>query len=235
VNISPTIDSPKPKPFTWSYSALKNYETCPRRYHECNVKKAWPEESIELDRGQRLHKAMYARVGKNTPLPIEFAYMEEVAVLLTNTSDPYFCELKLAVDENMRMVPYFGKRVWCRGLIDYCLLSPLGDSGRLIATIADYKTGKPKNDETQLALNACLAFAYDQNIAGVNTSYVWTEYEDTSHATYMRRDAKDIWEHVKPRVAKLETATIAGEFPPTKNSLCREYCPVLSCEFNGKR
>ena len=28
------LDKAKPFTFTWSYSKLKNYETCPRRYYE---------------------------------------------------------------------------------------------------------------------------------------------------------------------------------------------------------
>ena len=237
MNVAPTINSRKP--FAWSYSALKEYEICPRRYYECRVTKAWGQDKTpELDRGDALHLAMKHRVMKGTPLPMEFSYMETWAKGLTATSDPIYCEMKLSVDKDMKLTPYFDKRTWLRGVIDYAQISPLPTDGRIsmkVATVVDYKTGRPKEDDTQLALNACLMFAHADDVVGINTSFLWTEYNDTSRTAFMRRDAKGIWNDIKPRVAVLEQAVAAGEFPPTKNKLCREWCPVLSCEYNGKR
>jgi hypothetical protein len=239
MNITPTINSSKP--FAWSYSKLKNFDSCPRRYYEVDVIKAWPQpKTPDLERGDALHAAMAKRVKLGTALPMEFSYMEPWAEKLTKVISPaqaIAVELKLAATKDMKPTSYFAKNVWLRGVIDYIQLSPLHSNGdyKQLASIIDYKTGKPREDETQLALNACLVFAHYPDVVGASTSFLWTEYNDTMHVTFKRKDAKDIWENVKPRVAKLEQATIEGEFPPTKNYLCREYCPVLSCEFNGKR
>ena len=232
MNVRPTIDSRKP--FAWSYSALKEYEICPLRYYECRVTKAWGQEKTpELERGDALHLAMKHRVMKGTPLPMEFSYMESWAKGLVATSDPIHCEMKLSVDKNMELTPYFDKRTWLRGVIDYAQINSV-DVG-LIATVVDYKTGRPKEDDTQLALNACLMFASEPRLVGISTTFLWTEYNDTSHVSFQRKDARGIWNDIKPRVAILEAAVAAGEFPATKNKLCREWCPVLSCEHNGKR
>jgi hypothetical protein len=50
----------EPKQFAWSYSRLKAFEDCPRRYHETQVKKdAWPEAKSEiLEYGDAVHSAM---------------------------------------------------------------------------------------------------------------------------------------------------------------------------------
>ena len=237
MNVVPTINSPKP--FTWSYSKLKNFDACPRRYHEVDVLKAWPQpKTPDLERGDALHAAMALRVKRGKMLPMEFSYMEPWADKLTKVVDPaqtIAVELKLAVTKDMKATSYFAKDVWLRGVIDYIQLSPLHLNDQWLASIIDYKTGKPREDETQLALNACLTFAHYPAVVGASTTFLWTEYNDTMHLTYKRKEAGEIWEHVKPRVARLEQATIDDNFPPIKNYLCREYCPVLSCEHNGKR
>ena len=152
-----------------------------------------------------------------------------------NDTDLTACELKLAVTKDMEPTAYFAKNVWLRGIVDYIQLSKLPMDTLTVANLVDYKTGKPKEDDTQLALSACLAFAHYPSVIGINAAFLWTEYNDTSHAAFMRKDAKDIWENVKPRIDKLEQATIADDFPAIKNPLCREWCPVLSCEHNGRR
>lgn len=233
MNVVPTINSPKP--FTWSYSALKEYEICPLRYYECRVTKAWGQEkTAELERGDNLHLAMKHRVLKGTPLPLEFAYMEDWAAKLTAADEARYCEMKLAATIDMKQAPYFGRGVWLRGIVDYMAVSDLSNN-MLIANIVDYKTGKPKDDDTQLELNACLTFAHEPKLVGVTATFLWTEYGDTSHTTVLKGHAKGIWDGIKPRVDKLQQAVIAGEFPAVKNRLCREWCPVLSCEHNGKR
>jgi hypothetical protein len=225
-------------PFSWSYSKLKNFETCARRYHEVDVKKAWPQpKTPELERGDALHLAMKKRVADNVELPAEFTYMEPWATRLTHNKDQahIMCELKWAL--NIKLVPtgWFAKDAWVRGVIDYIQYYPSPIPSTELAMIVDYKTGKPKEDDTQLGLNACLAFAHSPQLVGINAVYLWTEYNDTTHMTFSRKNAREIWSNVKPRVARLEAATIANNFPATKNRLCREHCPVLSCEHNGKR
>jgi hypothetical protein len=231
VNVAPTINSPKP--FTWSYSKLKNYESCPRRYYEVDVTKAWAQDdSEELRRGNALHLAMKNRVKKGTELPVEFAYMEPWAVKLA-IGDNVYCEMKLALTRDMKMTGWSARDVYYRGIIDYLHVGSINDL--IIGSLVDYKTGKPKEDDTQLGLSAALVFAHNPKIVGISATFLWTEYDDTSHASFKRSHIKETWDAVKPRVAKLEQATKDGEFPAIKNFLCREWCPVLSCEHNGKR
>ena len=108
------------------------------------------------------------------------------------------------------------------------------DTSRYIANIVDYKTGRPKDDDTQLAINAGLIFASYPQVVGVNTIFVWTEYDDTMHSYYTHNSIKQVWDNIRPRVEKLKAATLAQQFPPIKGKLCRQWCPVTTCEFNGK-
>ena len=229
-----------PRGFAWSYSKLKNYETCARRYEQIDLLKIYSEskggkKSPELQRGDDLHIAMHRRVQDNVPLPPEFSYMERWAEKFTRKMHPnqsIHCELKLAVDRQGHPVGYFDKNVWLRGLVDYVRILPIRDKS--IAHIVDYKTGRPKDDYTQLLLNSWLIFCYYKDVMAVRTDFLWTEYNDTSHENFTRADMKQAILGITPRVNALETAQKTNEFPPNPCGLCKEYCPVVSCEFHGR-
>ena len=231
---------PRNKSFSWSYSRLKNFETCPRRYEAVELKKTVePERSIQLDRGDALHAAMYSRVTSGEKLPAQFLYMEKWGERFTRALHPLQiiqCELKLSTDKDGNSTGYFDKTTWLRGLIDYFRLLP-GKHGEDYGHIVDYKTGKPPKiwDGTQLLINAYLIFMHFKNMKKVRVDYLWTEYDDTTHETFTREDTPAAFAAILPRVTAMEEAHATDVFPPKPCGLCFEYCPVSSCEHYGKR
>jgi hypothetical protein len=229
------------KPFAWSWSKVKNFETCPKRYEEVDVKKAHGEQrSVELDRGDDLHEAMRRRVQADAKLPPQFGYMERWAEKLTRTLHPYQiiqCELKLSADKSMKPTGYFDKDTWVRVRLDYFRLIPSDNPDIDYGHIVDYKTGKPPKiwDGTQLMVNARLAFAHYKTLQKVRVDYLWTEYNDTTYDTFSRAQAAEGFDSLLPRVTALEQAHKTGVFPARPCGLCMEYCPVTSCEHWGKR
>lgn len=218
--------------FAWSYSKLKNFESCPRKYKSVDVDKLHVESTQELTRGEQLHEAMYERVAHGTKLPPQFSYMERWARKLTTTIDPaeeIHCELKLALDANHNPSAFMGKTVWCRSRIDYLKIVPRQ------AHIVDYKTGRPRQDDTQLALSAAMVFCHYPEINQIRTEFIWTEYSDTDHRIFDRKELPNIWLELLPRVSKLKEAHDHDQYPATPNGLCYKYCPVSSCTHWGKR
>lgn len=232
------VDTTPTKPeFSFSYSRLRDFETCPRRYYTVNVLKTVKETSVELERGNRLHDAMKQRVQNDKELPMEFAYMERWAQSLTDIIHPLQiinCELQLAVDRNLKPVGYWEKSAFCRTKIDYLLLIPGKKPGTFICRIVDYKTGKPKDDDTQLILNALCVLAHYKDVIGIKSEFLYTEHGDVRGFTYLRSSMQELWQDILPRVAELETAHANDNWPAKPCGLCREYCPVVSCEFYGK-
>ena len=58
----------KPKPFAWSYSRLKNFESCPKRHWHLDIQKDIKEEEGEaLLWGNVVHKALADRVQFREP------------------------------------------------------------------------------------------------------------------------------------------------------------------------
>ena len=229
----------KSKSFAWSFSKLKNFETCPRRYQAIDLEKIVKEKPSEaLERGDELHEAMRKRVQGDEPLPPHLIYMERWAEKLTRDLHPYQItqtELKLSIDKEGQPTGYFDRNTWLRVKIDYLRILPSerGDAGHLV----DYKTGKmPKFwDGTQLMLNAHTVFASYKNLKTLRVEYLWTEYNDTTHEKYVRGQTDGEMEELMPRVGALEMATLTNDFPPKPCGLCENYCPVASCEHNGKR
>ena len=239
MNIAPPPQQVKPRGFSWSWSKLKNYETCPHRYAEVDLRKSTEEvKSQELARGDALHGAMYSRVASGKKLPPEFGYMEKWATRLTNEISPLQiiqCELKLAVDKDGTPVGFFEKGVWLRGKIDYLRIIPSNVKGKFLGHIVDYKTGKPKDEWTQLMLSAYMVFCHYKDVDKVRTEFLWTEYNDTSHEDFKRSDMPQAISTLLPRVIAMESAHKSNVFEPKPGGLCYEYCPVSSCEFHGKR
>src|SRR5215471_18142865 len=67
-----TID--RPRPFAWSYSALNNFETCPKKFYEVQVAKNVKEPKGEaLNWGDAVHAAMAKAVIHRSPLPPEMS------------------------------------------------------------------------------------------------------------------------------------------------------------------
>jgi hypothetical protein len=218
--------------FAWSYSRLKNFESCPLKYKTVDIDKLQVESSQELDRGEQLHAAMYERVAKGTKLPPQFGYMERWALKLTAEVHPAqetYCELKLAIDGDYRPTEFMGRKVWCRARIDYLKVIP----GQ--AHVVDYKTGRPRQDDTQLALCAAMVMHHYPEVDQVRTDYIWTEYGDIDHKSFHRDELADIWSELLPRVWKLQEAHDHEDFPAVPCGLCAKYCPVNTCEYWGKR
>ncbi len=219
------------KPFAWSFSRLKNFENCPRKMNEVDLKKAWKEgESEALTWGDEVHKAWAARLGpKRVPLPPTLRRYEEYAAVAEKyaVNGTMKTELSLAMDRNFQACGYFDQAAWFRCKVD--LLIRVGNLG--IAW--DWKTGKVLHDSVQLGLNAAAVFANFPEVTQCVTSYIWLGNDATSNDTWTPESMPGLWNAVLPRVRAFERAYLSGDFDPLPSGLCKRYCPVESCEYHG--
>lgn len=226
------VRDPKPtKPFSWSYSALKNFETCERRHYEIDRAKRWKEDSSDaLLWGNSFHEAMAARIGpKKKPLPITMAKYEEFALVAEKygAAGEIHVENKIAFDRAFRATEYFDNSTWFRGVID--LIIRIGD----LAIMWDWKTGKVLDDPQQLGLFATCVFSRYPEIQRCQTSYIWIGNDATSDALFTRADLPRIWADIMPRVKRMEEAYYSVSYSANPSGLCKKYCPVASCEYYG--
>lgn len=220
----------KPGFFSWSYSTLKNFETCPRRYYHYNVAKDVIEpQSDELTSGFSLHKAFEARIKDGTPLPVGYAQYEPMLDAFVDAPGDTYAEQKLALTSEFKPIPFFGgPSVWFRTIIDAAKIN--GDT----ALVIDWKTGKPKEDTTQLQLISATMMLHDPRLQRVTAALAFITNNHWEREVFTRESIPEIWGEVLPRVEKVKQARQNGDYPPKPGPLCRRWCAVTTCEYRGR-
>lgn len=221
----------KARQTAWSYSRLDGFETCPKKFWHLNVRKDVPFEETEAMRyGKLVHKALEHRVGKNKPLPLNMRYLEKYAAALSGATGEKLTEQQLAIDASFEPCDWFSKETWCRAIVDLAIVN--GPK----AVIFDYKTGKIKDDFTQLRLAAVLLMLHMPEIQKVDLAYLWTKEKKITRyeSTLTRDDIKNVVLELMPRIKKYERAHRTESFPARPGFLCKKYCPVVACPHHGE-
>ncbi len=216
----------RPKQFAWSYSKLKNFETCPKRYYEIDVTKHVKEAPSEsLTWGDEVHKKAASRIKDGIPLPKTMEFIEPwiQRILANSESSKILVEQQYAITKDFAPTEWFGKDVWFRSIADVLKIN--GD----VALAVDWKTGKILEDSVQLALCAGCIFVHYPSVNAVRTKFIWLKEDAESKQDFKRSDMPAIWRSILPRIVSLEEATNTTTFPAKPGGLCRKYCPVSSC------
>ena len=221
------------RPFSWSFSALSSWETCPFRHMKTRVEKTVTEPQTEaLAWGSRVHTALEDYVKKRTPLPEGMEpYQPMIEKIVEAGSKPgrvMEAEQKLCLNKDLRPTEYFAKDAYLRVITDL----NIENSGKLL--IIDYKTGKPNPNSEQLQLSAAAMMQTRPWVTEVKNTFLWLQDGSTTQEVYTREDLSGIWENFLPRATKMEAAIAAGNAPKRPSGLCRNHCPVHSCDFNGQ-
>lgn len=215
----------------WSYSALTSYEMCPKRYWHLNVQKDVREAKSEhQDWGTSVHSAMEKRIKSGTPLPLGMKQWEPLVTPLVNLPGETVVEQKLALDVDFQPSAWFGPAVWVRCVIDAAFIR------NKHAMLIDWKTGKRKSDDDQLALMAGVVFAQLPDIETVDSAFCWLQEKPINafdRTTFQRSDVPAIWERFLRRYNAFADAHKTVNFPPKPSGICKRFCPVKSCPYNG--
>jgi hypothetical protein len=220
------------KTVTWSHSSLKDYEGCPRRYHEVKVLKNYPFKDTDATLyGKELHTAAELYIKEGTPLPPQFAFLQGTLDALMAKPGRKLCEHQMGVTKDLKPCKFMDKEVWVRGIADLLII----DDENLTARVVDYKSGNNKYpDREQLKLMALMVFAHFPHIRRVSGALLFVVKEDIAKASFMVGEAEEHWWDYRERVARIEQAHETGVWNPKPTPLCG-WCPVSSCEHNRKR
>lgn len=216
------------KKFAWSYSRLKAFEVCPKKYFHTMVAKDFVEpEDENLRYGNKVHKALELRVAKGKKLPIDLSHLEPVAAKFAAAPGEKLVEQKLAITKDFQPTGWFDPDVWFRAIIDLAIVNPPK------AVVVDYKTGKMSNDFIQLNLATAVFFLHEPEADEAKVMFYWTKHKKPTSSTLHREDIPTVWNEALPRVKKLEAAHAKTDFPARPSGLCRRYCPVKTCPYFG--
>lgn len=210
-------------PFAWSFTTLKNFESCPFKFYSVKVAKRWVETyGDQQSWGNIVHDAFQKRINAGSPLPPEVRYLEPVASKIAALPGEKYPEFKFAVDDAFQPTKWSG--AWSRGAADLWIVN--GPTGALL----DYKTGKRRPDE-QLNLYAGYAFAHWPDVTKIHTNFVWLKDKKIDKDVIEREQIGPVWQAFTQRVHTLEEAYAKDKWPKRPSGLCRGWCPVKDCEF----
>ena len=215
-----------------SYSAIKDFEGCPKRYHEVRILKRFKSSNTEaMLYGTAVHKAFEDYIKLKTPLPPQFAQFQPFIEPLAAMEGDIWCEEKLGIRNDFSPCGFFDKDVWFRGIPDYLAINH--DKG--IARVADYKTGKSSRyaDSAQLELMAAMVMSHHPNVNTVKGALLFVVVGDVIKSEYTRKQLPEILSKWAGRASAIEAAVVHGVWNPKSSALCK-FCPVTTCEnHNG--
>lgn len=218
---------------TWSYSSLKTFEQCAKKYYHLKVLKDVKDEGSEATiYGNEAHKAAEDYVSAGTPLPARFSYMQKTLDALLAIPGEKYCELKLGVelsDTGYLPCEFFGEEVWWRGIADLLIIN--GDTGYLV----DYKTSKNAKyaDTKQLDILAAAVFTRFPELRKLKSALAFVvsnEFVKKEHTSDLR---KSYFATFTPELDRLSVAEDTGVWNANSGPLCK-FCPVTTCEHNRR-
>jgi hypothetical protein len=216
-----------------SYSSLKLFEQCPRKYYHLRVVKDVTEPVSEaMSYGTNMHKAAEDYVQEGIPLPAHFSYVKSTLDNLMQFEGERLCEYKLGLTEKLEPCGFNDKDVWFRGIIDLAILNYNTGEARII----DYKTGKSAKyaDTGQLELMALGLFKHFPVITSIKAGLLFVACNAFIKDKYDISMEPKLWQKWLRHYTRVETAYATDVWNPNPSGLCRRHCSVLSCSHNGR-
>mgnify|MGYP000005566163 FL=1 len=199
----------------YSYTALKDFAHCPRKYHRVRITKTHKVETTEAtEYGSAVHKALENYARDQTPLPYSLQQYQPYADALDVARATY-----TLIPEQTIGLTHDGQAVfgtdradmwWARdikiaGICDLLLLS----CDRTTGKIADYKTGGDKYpDIEQLDLMAFLAMRAYPTLETLEAKLLYVKTGTCfppAPKVYRREDLPEIDARFSAKIAEVET------------------------------
>lgn len=213
----------------YSFSALKSFQTCPKKHWHTKIQKDFPETGGEaLLEGKRIHKALEKRVMYGQNLPPDLRHLDALCQKFMDAPGEKQAEVKLAINHDYQPVAFFAKDVFFRAVLDLAITN--GGS----AVLVDWKTGNRIDDDfTQLRIGAAMLMQSMPEITSAKLAFIYTSAGQVLPDSFEREDIPAAWNAVLPTVEAMEQAAATSDYPAIQGGLCKRYCPVHTCIHNG--
>ena len=217
----------------WSFSGIKAFEQCAKKFYHLKVAKDYQEAPTDATNyGTEFHEAaeLYIRDGK--PLQPYFNYAKSALDNLKNLPGEKFCEYEMGVTENLEPCGFNDPNVWYRGIADLIIV----DREKGEARVLDYKTGKSAKyaDKSQLELMALCIFKHFPEVKKVKGGLLFVVCKEFIKESYTIDDEPKLWKKWIDKHGKLKLAHANNVWNPNPSGLCFRHCVVDSCPHNGR-
>jgi RecB family exonuclease len=221
---------------TWSFSSIKTFEQCPKKYYHTKIAKDYKEDfnTDSILYGNQFHEAAEEYVGgKVETLDPRFSFTQSALDKLKNMEGEKLCEYKMGLTANLEPCGFFDKDVWFRGVSDLTIVN----RETCVAKVIDYKTGKSAKyaDKGQLELMALATFKHFPEVKVVKGGLLFVVCNAFIKDTYTIEQEPELWKKWLTQYAQVEKATEVNVWNPKPTGLCRAHCVVLECPHNGRQ
>jgi CRISPR/Cas system-associated exonuclease Cas4 (RecB family) len=214
----------------WSYSSLKTFQQCPKKYYHTKVAKDVKEPDTQATLyGKDVHLAAEEYVRDGKPIPVKYEYMKPVLETLNSIPGEKHCEVKLGLTKDLQACDFNASNVWWHGIADLVVINK--DKG--LAHSVDYKTSKSARyaDVKQLDLVAAGIFAKFPEVKKVKSALLFVVSKEFVKASHVAEKMADYVAKPAQDVARIEAALQNGVWNPVQGPLCK-FCSVKQCEYN---
>lgn len=217
-------------PLAHSYSAVKDFENCARKYHEVRILKRFKQQDTQATLyGTDVHKALELYLMEDTPVPPQFAHFQRFAEPVKGFKGEIKCEVKMGIRADFTPCEFFDKDVWFRGIPDVLVVNREKGTARVL----DWKTGKSSRyaDTAQLELLAGMVFSHYPEVHTVKGALVFLVANDVIKADFTREQYGQIMSKWVGKASTIEQALENGVWNASPGPLCK-FCPVSDCPHN---
>lgn len=224
----------------WSPSRLKLWESCPARAKYKVLDRLPDPAGPAAARGTFWHSVLeHDLTGQPRPqtdfpsdmLPLPAIIRDHWPLLDEIRKYQPKCEWQLGITREWKLTGFMFEDTWGRVVYDVAYPVELA-SGAQVATIKDWKSGKPRTDHLdQLQIYAATALiAFPEAVSAVATHhYIDQGPNNTMELIMDRSEQPRVLKQWEERIAKMEADT---EFAPKPSRGKCEYCPY-SARKNG--
>jgi hypothetical protein len=210
----------------WSYSSLKTFQQCPKKYYHTRVAKDFKDEdSTATIYGKEVHKVAEEFIRDGTPVPEKYAFIKPVLESLNKIPGTKHCEIQFGLTEDLKPCGFFDADVWWRGIADLLVIN--GEEAYLV----DYKTSKNAKyaDTKQLDLLAAATFAHYPEVKRIKSALIFVVCNDFDKKHHVIEDSSKYVAPFKYDLERLDNAMVTGTWNANSSALC-PYCPVKTCQ-----
>lgn len=203
------------KKMALSFSRLSTFEQCPKKFEYLYVLKAVQDQgSTATEYGTRVHEALEKVARGEAEHTHESQPFAGLLTRILQQPGEKFFEHQMSIDCLMRPCGWFDETVWVRSIADVLVVN------KHEAWIGDYKTGKIKDDPTQLQLFAWMVFTHFPEVEVVKASYLWLLKGEITTMRFTRNMKDHLWTSIDQRLERVQDAVDSGVFKAKPTPLC---------------
>jgi hypothetical protein len=220
---------------SWSFSSIKAFEQCPKKYYHLKVVKDYKEDqnTEPILYGKLFHSAAEHYIRDGVELPPHFHYVKGALDNLKQLPGEKLCEYEMGLTVDLKPCGFKDPAVWWRGIADLIILN----REKAEARVVDYKTGKSAKyaDTGQLELMALAIFKHFPEVKVIKGGLLFVVAKHFIKDKYSVDNSEVLWQKWMRSYDRMKGAYENDVWNPRPSGLCRKHCVVTECPHNGNQ